>query len=288
MSASPAPVAIRNILVGHSPDPDDAFMFYALAHCRVVIPGIAVKHVLEDIESLNKRALNGDLEVTAVSAHAFAFLEDKYWIMRAGASVGRNYGPKLVAKTSRGYTSVADLAGKRVAVPGAMTTAALVLSIVTQGYTPVVVPFDEILEAVEREDVDAGLVIHEGQLTYADHGMTLLLDLGAWWHQETGGLPLPLGLDLVRKDLGIDTARLIAKGLREAIDYAIEHEDEALPYAIQFGRGIPLETARTFVRMYVNADTQDLGDDGEKALKLLYAKAFAAGAIPRIPEVVLI
>ncbi len=287
MTSDTAP-AVREILVGHSPDPDDAFMFYALAHCRVVIPGISVKHVLEDIESLNKRALQGELEVTAVSAHAFAFLEDKYWIMRSGASVGRNYGPKLVAKTSRGYSSVADIAGKRVAVPGSMTTAALVLSIATQGYTPVVVPFDEILEAVEREDVDAGLVIHEGQLTYQDHGMTLLLDLGSWWHETTGGLPLPLGLDLVRKDLGWDTAKAIAKGLREAIDYAIEHEDEALPYAIQFGRGIPLETARTFVRMYVNADTQDLGEQGETALKLLYEKAHAVGAIPRIPEVVLI
>ncbi len=278
----------RLIRVGHSPDPDDAFMFYALSNCRVVVPGVQITHVLEDIESLNRRALAGELEVTAVSAHAYAYLADRYWIMRAGASVGRKYGPKLVAREATGWTSPSDLRGKRVAIPGAMTTAALVLQLAVQDVEPVVVPFDEIIDAVTSQRVDAGLVIHEGQLTYGEHGLRLLLDLGEWWHADTGGLPLPLGLDVVRSDLGLELATALSRGLREAIDYAIAHEDEALPYAMQFGRGIALETARAFVRMYVNADTQDLGAEGERALRLMYDRAFERGIIPRVPELVIL
>jgi 1,4-dihydroxy-6-naphthoate synthase len=280
--------AARLIRVGHSPDPDDAFMFYALASCRVVVPGVRIEHVLEDIESLNRRALQGELEVTAVSAHAYAYLADRYWIMRAGASVGRKYGPKLVAREATGWTSPADLRGKRVAIPGTMTTAALVLQLAVDGVETVAVPFDEILDAVTSGGADAGLVIHEGQLTYGERGLRLLLDLGEWWHDETGGLPLPLGLDVVRSDLGRDLAEELSRGLREAIDYAIAHEDEALPYALQFGRGIPLDTARRFVRMYVNADTQDLGPEGERALRLLYDRAHARGIMPRVPELVIV
>ncbi len=270
----------RTIQVGHSPDPDDAFMFYALSSCRVVVPGVSVRHVLEDIESLNRRALQGELEVTAVSAHAYAYLADTYTVMRAGASVGRGYGPVLVAREAR---ALADLAGARVAVPGSLTTAALVLALAVPGVVPVVVPFDRILDAVTGGEVEAGLVIHEGQLTYGAHGLTRLLDLGEWWHAETGG-PLPLGLDVVRTDLGEELVAALARGLRESIDYAMAHEDEALPYALQFGRGIPLETARRFVRMYVNEDTRDLGDEGIAALRTLYDRGAAAGIIPRVPD----
>jgi 1,4-dihydroxy-6-naphthoate synthase len=280
-------VALQEIRVGHSPDPDDAFMFYALATCRVVVPGVRVRHVLEDIESLNRRALAGELEVTAVSAHAYAHLADRYWIMRAGASVGRGYGPKLVVRDASDFRRPEDLRGARVAVPGTLTTAALVLALAAPGLAHVVVPFDRILHAVVQGDVDAGLVIHEGQLTYAEHGLRLLLDLGDWWRAETS-LPLPLGLDVVRADLGEEMARALSDGLRASIDYAIAHEDEALPYALQFGRGIALETAREFVRMYVNADTQDLGDEGERALRLLYDKAAAASVIPAVPQLVIV
>ncbi len=267
--------------VGHSPDPDDAFMFYALAHGQVKVRDYKIEHVMEDIQSLNARAMKGDLEVTAVSAHAFPYLEGKYHILNSGSSVGRGYGPILVATVPRGLGS---LTGKRIAVPGLLTTAYLLLRLRLKEFDAVVVPFDEIPDAVLRGDVAAGLVIHEGQLTYRDMGLHLVESMGTWWERDTG-LPLPLGLDLVRADLGDELCSEIGRALKESVDYARAHEDDALTYAMQFGRGIERETAREFVRMYVNDDTADMGAEGREALQLLWKRGTEAGITPPVGEV---
>jgi 1,4-dihydroxy-6-naphthoate synthase len=271
--------------VGHSPDPDDAFMFYGLAHGHVRIRDFKIEHVLEDIESLNRRAALRELEVTAISAHAYPRVADAYHIMATGASMGRGYGPVLVARTPM---SLGDLRGKRVAIPGAWTTAALLTAIYVDGYTPVEVMFDDIPRAVLAGEVDAGVVIHEAQLTYQSMGLTKIADYGELWASETDGLPLPLGLDVVRADLGPDLCREINRGLRESIEYGRAHLDDAIAYALTFGRGLDKELGKKFVGMYVSEDTVDMGEPGRKALKLLFERGAAKGVIPAVPELTVI
>ena len=272
------------IRIGHSPDADDAFMYYALAHGKVRVGNYEVQHVMEDIESLNMRALSGELEGTAISAGAYPQVADKYRIMSVGSSIGRNYGPMIVARSDRADTS---LQNARVAIPGTYTTAYLLLRLYAEGFEAVPIDFDKIMPAVQNGEVDAGLLIHEGQVTYGDVGLVKLLDLGEAWGQDTG-LPIPLGLDMVRRDLGEEMAVLMAESLRDSIQYAFDHEDEALDYAIKFSRGIERETCRRFVRMYVNDDTLDMGEEGKRALETLYARAVERGIIDAVPPIDLI
>lgn len=271
------------IRIGHSPDPDDAFMFYGLLKNRLVIDGFRFEEVIEPIEDLNRRALNGELEMTAISAHAYAKCSDRYWILSAGASLGRGYGPLLVAvKPMDG----AALAGRiSVAVPGELTTAALVTRLILPDAVHVPVSFDDVPAAVLSGRVDAGVLIHEGQLTYASQGLVKLIDFGEWWAGQTGGLPLPLGLDAVRSDLGEEVARALNRALKESIAHAFEHADAALEYARGFGRGIDPDVNSRFVRMYVNGDTRELPADARTALVELYRRAVTAGILERAPEV---
>ena len=271
--------------VGHSPDPDDAFMFYGLAHGHVRIRDFRIEHVLEDIESLNRRAAQRELEVTAISAHAYPRVADAYHIMATGASMGRGYGPVMVAKSAM---SLRDLRGKRVAIPGPWTTAALLTAIYADGYTPVEVMFDDIPRAVLAGEVDAGVVIHEAQLTYQAMGLTKIADYGELWAAETDGLPLPLGLDVVRADLGMDLCREINRGLKESILYGRAHLDDAIAYALTFGRGLDKELGKKFVGMYVSEDTVDMGEPGRKALELLFERGAAKGVIPAVPQLVVV
>ena len=267
----------RTIHVGHSPDSDDAFMFYALAEGLVDTDDLTYSHELQDIETLNRRALKGELEVTAVSIHAYAYLADRYALLPSGSSMGDRYGPRLVARQS---ASLADATGKRIAVPGLLTTAFLALKLAVPEFEPVVVPFDQIEEAVVAGEVDFGLLIHEGQLTYSDNGLHLVADMGEWWFSETG-LPLPLGGNVVRKDLGIDLMGKISRHLRASIDYALEHRAGALDHAMRFARGLDRSKADTFVGMYVNEWTQDYGDRGREAVRTLLDRGVAAGIITR-------
>ncbi len=276
---------MSNVLqIGHSPDPDDAFMFCALSHGAVKIRDFEIDHVLEDIQSLNERAMNGDLEVTAISAHAFLSVADKYWIMATGASMGEGYGPVVISKEA---LTIDELEGKRVAIPGEITTAALLSRIFLPKFDAVVRPFDAIFDAVDKGDADAGVIIHEGQLTYADKGYHKILDFGERWEKETG-LPLPLGLDVVRRDLGRELAEEINRAMRASIDWAYANEEEALTYSLQFGRGLERELGRRFVKMYVSDITKDMGEAGEKALRELFARAEAAGIVDKAPEFELI
>ncbi|HEY4003331.1 MAG TPA: MqnA/MqnD/SBP family protein [Candidatus Xenobia bacterium] len=273
MSTQPT-TAQREIVFGHSPDPDDAFMFYAIAHDLVDTGAFHIQHQLNDIETLNRQALRGELEITAVSAHAYAHVADRYAIMGYGASVGDQYGPMVVAKP--GVTSVQ---GRRIAIPGTWTTAALVMHLWAGPCDTVVVPFDQILEAVRDGQVDAGLIIHEGQLTYRTYGLECLVDLGAWWH-ETTSLPLPLGLDVVRRDLGDAACRDLSRILRDSIRYSLDHRDDALTYALQYGRGLDRKLADKFVGMYVNHDTLEMGARVVAGLEELYRRGVAAGVLP--------
>lgn len=272
----------RIIRVGHSPDPDDAFMFYGLASGKVKLPGITIEHLLEDIQSLNVRAKSGELEVTAISAHAFPYVADKYWIMRTGASMGEGYGPVIV---SRKYRTLDELKGKVVATPGPLTTATLLFRIFTDGIKHVDMAFDAIMDAVDRGEVDAGLLIHEGQITYAALGYHKILDFGELWQSASDGLPLPLGLDVVRKDLGLEMARSLSLGLKESIAYGYEHQDEAIPYAMRWGRGIDHALGEKFVKMYVSQLTIDMGSEGKKALELLFKVGHERGLIPAVGPV---
>ncbi len=277
-------MAEATLRIGHSPDPDDAFMFCALSKGAVHIRDFRIEHALDDIETLNRRALKGELEVTAVSAHAYLDLAESYWILATGASMGEGYGPVVIAKTPMKRE---DLRGKRVAIPGEKTTAALLARIFLPEFEPVVRPFDKIFETVAREEADAGVLIHEGQLTYEKEGFHKVEDFGERWEKETG-LPLPLGLDVVRKDLGRDLAREINGALRESIEWAYDHEDEALTYALQFGRGLERELGRRFVKMYVSDLTKDMGEPGEKALEELFSRAEVAGIVRKAPAIELI
>lgn len=273
--------AMRTLRFGHSPDADDAYMFYGFHAGLAEIPGFQVEHVLEDIQSLNRRALErADLEITAVSAHAYAFLADRYAVLSCGASMGMGYGPVVVAKQA---TALQALAGKRVAIPGAMTTAALLLRMECPDCEPVEVMFDRIPEAVAGGEFDAGVIIHESQLTYRDEGLVKVLDFGELW-KARDGLPVPLGLDVVRRDLGPDLMGAVSRGFRASIEAAHEHEAAAIRYALQFGRGLDVEKGSTFVHMYVNPLTLDMGDTGRRALETLYRRAVEAGAIEKAPS----
>ena len=269
------------IRVAHSPDSDDAFMFWALATDQIDTGDRKYVHELADIETLNQRALKAELEVTAVSVHAYAHLSDTYTILPHGASMGdREYGPRLVARAAKPDDVRAAIKGKRIAVPGELTTAFLVLRLFQPDFKAVIVPFDRIEAAVESGEVDAGLLIHEGQLTYQDRGLQLWLDEGAWWYEETGGLPLPLGCNVVRSDLGDDLIRAVSRDLRASITAGLEHRDEALTYALQFSRGLDDGQADRFVGMYVNDLTVDYGERGRKAMTELLNRAAEAELIP--------
>jgi 1,4-dihydroxy-6-naphthoate synthase len=269
-------MSLRTIRIGHSPDPDDAFMFYGLASGKVRLEGIEIRHQLEDIQSLNERALRAELEVTAISAHAFPAVADRYWIMRTGASMGEGYGPVIV---SRKFRSLDELRGRTVGTPGPLTTATLLFRTFTSGIRHIDMPFDRIMQAVDDGTVDAGLLIHEGQITYASLGYHNVLDFGEFWDRESGGLPLPLGLDVVRKDLGMDLARRLSTGLRDSIAYGYAHQEESVPYALQWGRGIDRKLGEKFVKMYVSDLTIDMGERGQRGLELLFAKARERGIV---------
>jgi len=277
-------MAEKVLRIGHSPDPDDAFMFYGLASGKVKLPGYGIEHVTEDIQSLNERALTGNLEVTAISAHAYPHVADKYFIMATGASMGEGYGPIIVSKK---YSSLEELRGKVVGTPGKLTTANLLFKIFTDGIHHEDMPFDQIIDAILKDKVAAGLLIHEGQLTYKDAGLKKILDFGELWQKETNSLPLPLGLDVVRRDLGEKFARDISRALRDSIRYGYDHQDESIPYALQFGRGIDSNIGSKFVKMYVNDRTIDMGEEGRQALQLLFEKAFERKLIAQLPDVVL-
>lgn len=274
------------IRVGHSPDPDDAFMFYALAKDKIDCGPYRFEHELVDIETLNRRAFAGELELTALSLHAYAHLSEKYILCTCGASMGDNYGPMVVAKTPR---TVDSLRNCTIAVPGTLTTAFLTLRMcLGSDFSHVVVPFDQILDVVVAGEhggraIDAGLIIHEGQLTYGDQNLRLVVDLGQWWMNETG-LPLPLGANGVRKDLGNQAIRDINRLLLESIRYGLDHRQAALDYARQFGRGLDARKADTFVGMYVNDWTLDFGTRGREAVRQLLARGHAAGVIPKLVE----
>ncbi len=271
---------MKTLSIGHSPDADDAFMFYGLASGRVKVDGYTVDHVLEDIESLNRRARGAELDVTAISAAAYPSVASLYRIMSCGASVGRRYGPVVLAREP---LTLEGLAGRRIAVPGEHTTAYLLFRLYGPArFEPVILDFEEIMEAVSSGQADAGVVIHEGQLTWPESGLHNISDLGVLWMNDTG-LPIPLGLDVVRRGLGEATMNAVARGLKESIVLAREFEEEAVDYAMQFGRGVDRETCRQFVRMYVNEDTVDMGDEGRRALEILYARAVDRGILEQAP-----
>ena len=280
----------RLIRVGHSPDPDDAFMFHALANDKLDTGEFEFRHELVDIETLNRRAFEADLELTAISLHAYAYLSDKYVLCPCGASMGDKYGPMVVACQQ---LSLDDLRSGTIAVPGTLTTAFLALRLcLGREFDYVVVPFDEILDVVERGEVagrkiDAGLIIHEGQLTYGSRGLKLVVDTGVWWHEQTG-LPLPLGANALRKDLGAETNRELNRLLKASIQYGLNHRGEALDHALQYGRDLDRGQADKFVGMYVNDWTLDFGPRGREAVATLLRRGYEAGVIPQlvVPEFV--
>ncbi|MDP9279900.1 MAG: ABC transporter substrate-binding protein [Gemmatimonadota bacterium] len=265
------------IHLAHSPDSDDAFMFYALADGQIDTQGLSYVHELQDIETLNGRALRGELDVTAVSIHAYAYLSDRYALLPHGASMGDGYGPMLVAKTPMTREGIA---GKRIAVPGMMTSAYLALRLFQPDFVPVVVPFDQIDKTVIAGDVDAGLLIHEGQLTYKDDGLQLIADMGAWWLDKTG-LPLPLGGNVIRKDMPRDVQKKVSRHLRASIAYGLDHRKSALDHAMRYARGLDRSKADAFVGMYVNDWTLDYGDRGRAAIRLFLEEGVKSGIITR-------
>ncbi len=253
--------------VAHTPDADDAFMFYALTHGKVDT-WLEIEHVIEDIEALNRKALEGIYEVTAISAHAYAYICDKYRLLSAGASVGDGYGPIVVARRS------VKLEGSRIAVPGKLTTAYLLLKLAVRDFYPIEMRFDRIIDAVLNGDCDAGLLIHEGQITYADYGLTKILDLWEWWNSEVS-LPLPLGLNAIRRDIDEDVQLEFLRAMRESIRYALDNVDEAMGYAVRFSRGLDAERAKRFATMYVNEYTLNMPESVIAALEKLYRMAEA-------------
>jgi 1,4-dihydroxy-6-naphthoate synthase len=266
-----------DIRIAHSPDSDDAFMFYALAKDKLATGKFRFHHTLQDIETLNRKALDGVYEVTAVSFHAYTYIEDKYILLPSGASMGDGYGPMVVAREPFGR---GELRGKRIAVPGTMTSAYLILKLFQPDFEEVVIPFDRIMDAVKRGEADAGLLIHEGQLTYAEQGLHLIVDFGVWWRDMTG-LPLPLGGNVIRRDLGMEDIKEISRLLKASIQYSLDHRVEALEYALAFARDLDAATADRFVGMYVNERTLDYGQEGRKAVQLFFDKAYEAGIIPK-------
>lgn len=272
--------SVPPLVLAHSPDSDDAFMFYGLRAEAVDTEGLSFRHELADIETLNARALSRELAITAISFHAYAYLADAYVLLPHGASFGDGYGPCVVAREADDAPStLAALDGRRVAIPGALTTAALALRMRVPGAIPVVIPFDKVGDAVTAREVDAGVVIHEGQLTWKEEGFRLLGDLGALWTEETG-LPLPLGGNAVRRDLGTEMIGKVSRALGRSIEYSLAHREEALTDAMRFARGLPREKADRFVGMYVNEWTRAYGEKGREAVRLLLDRAFECGAIP--------
>src|SRR3954471_22877333 len=269
-------MASRRITVAHTPDSDDAFMFYGLASGAIDTGGIEVDQVLSDIESLNRAAFNGQYEVTAVSFHAYAHLADKYQLLPHGASMGDRYGPIVVAPDG----GVSGVKGRTIAIPGTLTTAYLTLRLYEPAFEYVVVPFDRIQEAVLDGTAEAGLLIHEGQLTYAEEGLEKIVDLGEWWAERTGGLPLPLGGNIIRRDLGAETITRVSKLLHDSIAYALSHRAEAVEYAQQFGRGLDKARTDRFIGMYVNDLTLGYGERGRRGVERLMTEAFDKGLIP--------
>ncbi len=267
---------VREITVAHSPDSDDAFMFYALATNKVRVPGLRFTHTLTDIETLNRKAQEGVYDVTAISFAAYPYIQDKYALLPSGGSVGEGYGPMVVAK--RAYPQE-EIERKRIAVPGKMTTAYLVLNLFAPGVETEVVPFDQIIPEVIAGNYEAGLIIHEGQLTYDKSGLHRILDLGRWWQKVTG-LPLPLGGNAIRRSLAPELMASVAGALKESIQYALDHREEALAYAMQFARDLDPQLADRFVGMYVNQRTLDYGADGREAVRRLLDMGYKSGIIP--------
>jgi len=268
---------MRTLTLGHSPDPDDAFMFYALAKGCIETGDLRFEYILQDIETLNQRATRGELDITALSLHAYAYVADKYALLTCGASVGEMYGPLVVARKAM---TLRGLRRCRVAVPGTLTTAFLVLKLAVGKFPHVVMPFDAILGAVATGTADAGLIIHEGQLTYQKQALKKVADLGEWWFEQTG-LPLPLGVNGVKKELGRPLMERVAKLLRESIDYGLAHRTEAVRHALNYARDMDEPLADKFVGMYVNDFTVDIGERGRRAIETLLARAHEAGVIPR-------
>lgn len=266
----------KTFTLGHSPDPDDAFLFYGMTSGKIDTEGLSFRHVLQDIETLNQRALNGEMDITAVSVYAYALISDRYALLPYGASVGEKYGPILVAKKP---CALDQLRFVKIASPGPKTTAQLLLTLCLEPKNVVFAPFDRIIQEVSSGKADAGVLIHEGQLTYAEHGLKKILDFGQWWHEETN-LPLPLGVNVVNKRLPTATQKLIAKLLGRSLSSALRHREEAIEYAMRFGRGLKKELTDRFVGMYVNEYAQDLGERGRAAIELLFKEGKRLNLIP--------
>jgi 1,4-dihydroxy-6-naphthoate synthase len=281
MSSSSVSSAVREITVAHSPDSDDAFMFYALATNKVRVPGLKFSHTLTDIETLNRKAMEGFYDVSAISFHAYPYVQDKYALMPCGGSVGEQYGPMVISPRMVGLE---ELKSMKIAVPGTMTTAYLALKLFAPKIETAVVPFDRIIPEVLSGKYEAGLIIHEGQLTYERSGLKRILDLGKWWHEQTG-LPLPLGGNAIRRELGPELIKQVTRALRDSIQYALDHREPALAYAMQFARDLDTQMADRFVGMYVNNRTLDYGDDGKQAVVKLLDMGYQAGIIPHKPAV---
>jgi 1,4-dihydroxy-6-naphthoate synthase len=281
MSSSSVSTPVREISVAHSPDSDDAFMFYGLATNKVRVPGLKFNHTLTDIETLNRKAMEGFYDVSAISFHAYPYIQEKYALMNCGGSVGDKYGPMVVATRSFGLD---ELKRMKVAVPGTLTTAYLALKLFAPKIETAVVPFDQIIPEITAGKFEAGLIIHEGQLTYDKSGLNKILDLGKWWYELTG-LPLPLGGNAIRRELGPGLIATITRALRDSIQYALDHREEALAYAMQFARDLDQQMADRFVGMYVNERTLDYGDDGKEAVTRLLTMGHKAGIIPHEPNV---
>jgi len=276
-----APASTIPITIAHSPDSDDAFMHWAIAEGRIECGPFRFEHVLSDIETLNRAAVEGRYEVTALSIHGYAHVRDRYALLGHGASMGEGYGPVVVAREP---LDAAALARRTVAIPGEWTSAALALRLWRPGVRTVVIPFDEIIDAVKARRADAGVIIHEGQLTWAAEGLHRVVDLGAWWAEAEEGLPLPLGGNAIRRDLGRERLAAVSKILRASIAHALDHRGEALEYAERFGRGLDRAQTDRFVGMYVNSRTLDYGEDGREAVRRFLARGVAAGLVPAGPD----
>jgi 1,4-dihydroxy-6-naphthoate synthase len=276
-------IDVREITIAHSPDSDDAFMFYGLATNKVQVPGLRFSHTLSDIQTLNQKAMQGEgiYDVTAISFHAYPYIQNNYALMTCGGSVGEGYGPMIVAPKAYSQDEIKQ---KKIAVPGKLTTAYLALNLFSPEIQTEVVPFDQIIARVIRGEYEAGLIIHEGQLTYDKSGLYRILDLGKWWLQKTG-LPLPLGGNAIRRSLGRELIASISSALRNSIQYALDHRNEALAYAMQFARDLEPQLADRFVGMYVNERTLDYGEDGKQAIRQLLEMGYKAGIIPIEPKV---
>ncbi|MGI8772336.1 MAG: menaquinone biosynthesis family protein [Acidobacteriaceae bacterium] len=280
--ADPAPAAIREIKIAHSPDSDDAFMFYGLATNKVRVPGYRFTHTLTDIETLNHKAMHeAYYDVTAISFHAYPYLQDNYALMSCGGSVGEGYGPMIVANRKISHDQIRAL---RIAIPGTLTTAYLALKLFAPEIETATVPFDQIIPEILAGRFDAGLIIHEGQLTYAASGLHKVIDLGQWWREQTR-LPLPLGGNAIRRSLGHDVMLTVTQALRQSIQHALDHREEALAYAMQFARDLDPQMANRFVSMYVNERTLDYGDDGKQAIRTLLEMGHDRGIIPHAAQV---